>query len=73
MGGLCFRIRRQPLFVITMLLGLFAIFKPYPSISDTSLFFALLPCYRHVFPCKSRPRPVGGKREGKKKGLTYAQ
>ena len=51
-GGLCFRIRRQPLFVITMLLGLFAIFKPYPSISDTSLFFALLPCYRHVFPCK---------------------
>lgn len=55
-GGLCFRIRRQPLFVITMVLGLFAIFKPYPSISDTSLFFALLPCYRHVFPRKSGPR-----------------
>ena len=53
-GGLCFRVRRQPLFVITMLLGLFAIFKPYPSISDTSLFFALLPCYRHVFPCKKK-------------------
>lgn len=51
-GGLCFRVRKQPLFVITLLLGLFAIFKPYPSISDTSLFFALLPCYRHVFPRK---------------------
>ena len=52
-GGLCFRVRRQPLFVITALLGLFAIFKPYPSISDTSLYFAFLPLYRHIFPCKS--------------------
>jgi phosphatidylinositol glycan class U len=49
-GGLTIRIRRQPLFVITALLGIFAIFKPYPSISDTSLFLALLPLYRHVFP-----------------------
>ena len=52
-GGLCFRIRRQPLFVITCMLGIFAIFKPYPSISDTSLYLAVLPLYRHVFPCKS--------------------
>lgn len=50
-GGLTARIRRQPLFVITTLLGLFAIFKPYPSISDVSLYFAVLPLYRHVFPC----------------------
>jgi len=49
-GGLTLRIRRQPLFVITSLLGIFAIFKPYPSISDVSLYFALLPLYRHVFP-----------------------
>lgn len=49
-GGLTIRIRRQPLFVLTILLGIFAIFKPYPSISDTSLFLALLPLYRHVFP-----------------------
>jgi len=48
--GLTIRIRRQPLFVITTLLGIFAIFKPYPSISDTSLWLALLPLYRHVFP-----------------------
>ena len=52
-GGLCFRIRKQPLFVITTMLGIFAIFKPYPSISDTSLYFALLPLYQHVFSSKS--------------------
>lgn len=49
-GGLTIRIRRQPLFVITTLLGIFAIFKPYPSISDVSIYFALVPLYRHVFP-----------------------
>ena len=49
-GGLTIRLYRQPLFVLTILLGVFAIFKPYPSISDTSLLLALLPLYRHVFP-----------------------
>jgi GPI-anchor transamidase subunit U len=49
-GGLTVRIRRQPLVVLTLLLGIFAIFKPYPAISDTSLFLALVPLYRHVFP-----------------------
>lgn len=57
-GGLCLRIRRQPLFVITMILGIFAIFKPYPSVSDTSLYFAMLPLYRHIFPCESISRFV---------------
>jgi len=49
-GGLTLRLRRQPLFVLTLLLGIFAIFKPYPSVSDFSLFLGLLPLYRHVFP-----------------------
>ncbi|KAG8533006.1 uncharacterized protein KY384_001788 [Bacidia gigantensis] len=49
-GGLCIRLRTQPLFVITTMLGLIAVFKPYPSLSDTSLYFAMLPLYRHVFP-----------------------
>ncbi|MCJ1224748.1 hypothetical protein MMC12_001393 [Toensbergia leucococca] len=48
--GLCFRLPRQPLFVLVTLLGVFAIFKPYPSIADTSLYLALLPLYRHIFP-----------------------
>ncbi|KAI9807878.1 MAG: hypothetical protein M1825_005184 [Sarcosagium campestre] len=49
-GGLTVRLRSQPLFVITTLLGIFAVFQPYPSISDTSLYLSLLPLYRHVFP-----------------------
>lgn len=49
-GGLTIRLRRQPLFVITSLLGICAIFKPYPSIADVSLYFALLPLYRHLSP-----------------------
>lgn len=49
-GGLTIRIRTQPLAVLTLMLGIFAIFKPYPSIADTSLFLAMLPLYWHVFP-----------------------
>ncbi|MCJ1258708.1 hypothetical protein MMC24_006541 [Lignoscripta atroalba] len=49
-GGLCFRLRKQPLFIIATMLGIFAVFKPYPSISDTSLYLAILPLYRHIFP-----------------------
>ncbi|KAK7984876.1 GPI transamidase subunit PIG-U [Apiospora saccharicola] len=48
--ALTIRLRQQPLAVITLLLGIFAIFKPYPSIADTSLFLSLVPCFRHVFP-----------------------
>lgn len=51
-GGLTIRIRRQPLFVVTAMLGVFAIFKPYPSVSDAALFLSLLPLYRHIFPRK---------------------
>lgn len=51
-GGLCIRLRKQPLFVVVTLLGIFAIFKPYPSLADTCLWFAVLPLYRHVFPCE---------------------
>ncbi|KAI9729532.1 MAG: hypothetical protein M1834_006728 [Cirrosporium novae-zelandiae] len=49
-GGFSIRLRKQPLFIITSLLGTFAIFKPYPSISDLSLYLSLLPLYRHTFP-----------------------
>jgi GPI-anchor transamidase subunit U len=49
-GGLSIRIRSQPLAVLTIILGIFSIFKPYPSIADISLFLAVLPLFRHVFP-----------------------
>jgi GPI-anchor transamidase subunit U len=50
--GLTLHIRRQPLFVVTTLIGIFAIFKPYPSISDVSLYLAFVPLYNHVLPRK---------------------
>lgn len=49
-GGLSIRLRTQPLVVLTILLGIFSIFKPYPSVPDTSLFLAMLPLFRHVLP-----------------------
>lgn len=49
-GGLSIRLRAQPLAVLTILLGIFAVFKPYPSIADTSLFLAMLALYRHLYP-----------------------
>ncbi|KAI1196215.1 GPI transamidase component-like protein [Nemania serpens] len=49
-SGLSIRIRSQPLAVLTILLGIFGIFKPYPSIADISLFLAVVPLFRHVFP-----------------------
>ncbi|CAK7269977.1 hypothetical protein SEPCBS119000_003851 [Sporothrix epigloea] len=54
-GGLSIRIRRQPLVVLTLLTGIFAIFKPYPSIGDTSLFLGLVPLFRHIFPLMRYP------------------
>ena len=52
-GGVCIKLRKQPLFAIITMLGVFAMFKPYPSVSDTSLYLALIPLYRHVFSRKS--------------------
>lgn len=52
-GGLTLRLRQQPLFVIATMLGLLAVFKPYPSISDVSLYLAFVPLYKHVFPRES--------------------
>ncbi|SPO02421.1 related to cell division control protein CDC91 [Cephalotrichum gorgonifer] len=48
--ALCIRIRSQPLAVLTILLGILSIFKPYPSVADMSLFLGLVPLYMHVAP-----------------------
>lgn len=53
--ALCIRLRKQPLFATVALLGITAIFQPYPSIADSALFMALIPLYRHIFPCMSTP------------------
>lgn len=52
MPGLTIRLRKQPLFVATTLTGIFAVFTPYPSIADASLYLALVPLFRHLFPRK---------------------
>lgn len=56
-GGVTIRLRKQPLFAIITLLGLFSIFKSYPSVGDTALYMSLLALYRHVIPRRSHPSP----------------
>jgi GPI-anchor transamidase subunit U len=51
-GGLTIRLRTRPLFVSAILLGIFAVFQPYPSITDSALFLGMLPLFKHVFPRK---------------------
>jgi phosphatidylinositol glycan class U len=50
--GLTIRLRKQPLFVATTLIGIFAIFTPYPSIADAALYLSMVPLFRHLFPSK---------------------
>lgn len=64
-GGLTVRIRAQPLATLSVLLGLMAIFKPYPSVADTALFLGLLPLFRHVFALMRYPFVVAA-------GIMYA-
>ncbi|KIW07352.1 uncharacterized protein PV09_02198 [Verruconis gallopava] len=49
-GGLCIKLHKQPLFAAVAMLGVIAIFQPYPSIADSALFLGTVPLYRHVFP-----------------------
>ena len=48
--GLTIRLRKQPLFVATTLIGIFAVFTPYPSIADAALYLSMVPLFRHLFP-----------------------
>jgi phosphatidylinositol glycan class U len=48
-GGLTVRLKNQPLFVVTSLLGIIAVFQPYPSIADSALFLGVLPVFKHLF------------------------
>jgi GPI-anchor transamidase subunit U len=57
-GGFSFRLNKEPLFAITSLLGLFAVFKPYPNIADVAVYFGFLPMYQHIVPCKLSCFPV---------------
>ncbi|KAK4981463.1 hypothetical protein LTR66_009969 [Elasticomyces elasticus] len=50
MPGLCIRLRKQPLAVVVLMVGIISIFGPYTSIGDVGLFLSMLPLYAHVFP-----------------------
>lgn len=48
--GLTIRLRPSPLLAIATLIGIHSIFQPYPSLSNTVLYLAMLPLFRHLFP-----------------------
>lgn len=45
--------RNHPLLVVTVLTGILAVFKSYPSIGDAALFLSLVPLHDELFKCKS--------------------
>lgn len=47
---LCIRLHRQPLSIITTLMGIISIFKSYPSVSDLAIYLALLSLHTEIFP-----------------------
>jgi GPI-anchor transamidase subunit U len=51
-GGMTIRLYKEPVFVVTSLLGLFAAFKPYPNIADVAIYLGMLPLYQHIVPRK---------------------
>jgi GPI-anchor transamidase subunit U len=58
-GGMTIRLHKEPVFVVTSLLGLFAAFKPYPNIADAAIYLGMLPLYQHIIPRESEhPFPV---------------
>ncbi|KAI8339751.1 GPI transamidase subunit PIG-U [Chlamydoabsidia padenii] len=46
---LCIRFRHRPVFVLTILCGIIAVFKSYPSVGDVTLYLALVPVHDELF------------------------
>jgi hypothetical protein len=44
--------RHRPVFVLTILCGIIAVFKSYPSVGDVTLYLALVPVHDELFKCK---------------------
>jgi phosphatidylinositol glycan class U len=53
---LCIRLHRRPLSIITTLVGIISISKSYPSVSDLSLYLALLSLETDIFPRTPPPK-----------------
>lgn len=50
--ALTIRLREQPLAVLVLLCGIFAIFQPYANVGDAGMWIGMLSLYGHVFECK---------------------
>ena len=47
---LVLRLHRNPLAIVTTLMGIISIFKSYPSVSDLSVYLGLLSLHTDIFP-----------------------
>lgn len=47
--GLTIRLHTQPLAVVVLLFGIFAVFQPYANVGDAGAWMAMLTLYGHVF------------------------
>ncbi|XP_062547583.1 phosphatidylinositol glycan anchor biosynthesis class U protein [Armigeres subalbatus] len=45
---LTFKLHKEPLMLLTMLLALGVVFRPYPCVGDISLYLALLPLWKSI-------------------------
>lgn len=48
--------RQDPLFGMTLMTGVFAVFKSYPTVGDHAVFLGLLSLHSQIFECKSMHR-----------------
>lgn len=53
--ALTIRLREQPLAVLVLLCGIFAIFQPYANVGDAGMWIGMLSLYGHVFERKCNP------------------
>lgn len=53
--ALTIRLRAQPLAVIVLLMGVFAVFQPYASVGDAGVWLALTGVFGHLGECESCP------------------
>ncbi|CAO3630127.1 unnamed protein product [Mucor fragilis] len=46
---ICIKLKNQPIFAVTILCGIMAIFKSYPSASDAAFYLGLVPIHDELF------------------------
>lgn len=49
---LTMKVRKEPILLTTILIGLMSIFRAYPCLGDVSFYIALLPLWKRSLKCK---------------------